>query len=258
MAGINAISLPPASPPPAAPPRINAHASLWRIVDTLAASGWGDLREAPQAVRSYLLAIAQLADQKSGIAEVTDAQAAERAGISRRSVMRARHWLQDQGLVVMIRRGARQGLRGVASVLSVTKTALVALLPGARTAKDGRARRRAETPGGARRLIPNVTARRPFPSSGRKTAATATRGVRHGLSALQAELSSITERRSVIEPDDVASDETPTRPQVAPRAVQEELRALAQQAAANPVQASTLAQIRADLQARSEARKARR
>lgn len=240
MADAQIISLPPASPPPAAP-RINSHAPLWRIVDALAASGWGDLRQEPQAVRSYLLAIAQLADQKTGIAEVTDAQAAERAGISRRSVMRARQLLQAQGLVVMIRRGARQGLRGVPSVLSVTKTALIALLPGARAAKDGRARRRAETPGGARRLTPNVTRWRPFPSSGRKTAAPATRGVRLGLSAGK----------------NTNSTSTRTRPQVATRPVQDELRALNEHANQNPVAASTLAAIKANAASAAAAARAR-
>lgn len=229
MADAYVISLPPAPLPPAALPRINAHAPLWRIVDALAASGWGDLRHEPQAVRSYLLAIAQLADQKTGIAEITDAQAAERAGISRRSVMRARHWLQAQGLVVMIRRGARQGLRGVASVLSVTKRALVALLPGARTAKGARARRRAETPGGARRLTPNVTRWHPFPSSGRKTAATATRRGRPSLSAWK----------------NTNSDSATTRPQVAARPVQDELRALHERATQNPATAATIAAAKA-------------
>lgn len=227
MAEPYASSLPPAPLPPAV--RINSHAPLWRIVDALAASGWGDLREAPQAVRSYLLAIAQLADQKTGIAEVTDAQAAERAGISRRSVMRARHWLQDHGLVVMIRRGARQGLRGVASVLSVTKRALVDLLPGARAAKDGRERRRAETPGGAPRLVPNVPRWRPSPSSGRKTAATAPRRGRLGLSAGKTNSNSTTK----------------SRPQVAARPVQDELRALDEHATQNPTTASTLAAVKA-------------
>jgi hypothetical protein len=258
MAEPYASSLPPAPTPPAV--RINAHAPLWRIVDTLAASGWGDLRDAPQAVRSYLLAIAQLADQKTGIAEITDAQAAERAGVSRRSVMRARHWLQERELVVMIRRGARQGLRGVASVLSVTKTALVALLPDARATKDGRARRRAERPGGARRLIPNMPRRRPFPSSGRKTAAPATRGARHGYSDLRSELVAIAERGAVSEPDDVTTSSAPARrPQVATatRAVQAEIQAQHEAAAANPARAQTIAAIKAQAASAAAAAKAR-
>ncbi|MCK0116282.1 hypothetical protein BCE75_10323 [Isoptericola sp. CG 20/1183] len=163
MASADDISAPPAPPPPV---RLNSRAPLWRLIDALAAAGWGDLRDAPQSVRSYLLALARIADARSGIAEVTDAQAAERAGLSVRTIIRARTWLQDAGLVVMVRRGARQGLRGVASLLAVTKRALVALLPAARRAKDARTRRRASRPGGA----PNLTGRRPFPSWRRKTA----------------------------------------------------------------------------------------
>jgi hypothetical protein len=33
--------------------------------------------------------------------------------------MRARTWLQEHGVVAMLRRGARQGRRGVASLLAV-------------------------------------------------------------------------------------------------------------------------------------------
>ncbi len=152
MAAAENISAP--STPTSSPVRLNAHAPLWRIVDALAASGWGDLRDAPQSVRTYLLALGRLGDPRSGIAEVTDAQVAERAGLSVRTIMRARAWLQTRGVVVMLRRGARHGMRGVASLLSVTKRALVALLPRARAAKDARARARAARPGGA----PNLTA----------------------------------------------------------------------------------------------------
>ncbi|MDO8143947.1 hypothetical protein [Isoptericola sp. 178] len=137
------------SAPPPPPVRLNAHAPLWRLVDALAAAGWGDLRDAPQSVRSYLLALARLADPRTAVVETTDAQAAERAGVSVRTVIRARRWLQHRGVVVMLRRGARQGLRGVPSLLRVTKRVLVALLPAARCAKDARARRRAARPGGA-------------------------------------------------------------------------------------------------------------
>ncbi|MHA7620219.1 hypothetical protein ACX12M_17035 [Cellulosimicrobium cellulans] len=166
MANGHAISAPPT---PAV--RINAHAPLWRIVDALAASGWGELRAAPQSVRTYLLALARVADARTGIAETTDAQAAERAGVSVRTVARARLWLTERGIVVQVRRGARQGLRGVASLLAVTKRALVDLLPDARAAKGERARARAAREGGATRLAPNMTPRRAFPSSGRNTGA---------------------------------------------------------------------------------------
>jgi hypothetical protein len=169
MADAYASSAPPTPAPP--PVRINAHAPLWRIVDALAASGWGELRDAPQSVRTYLHALARIADARTGIAEVTDAQAAERAGVSTRTVARARTWLTEHGIITQVRRGARQGLRGVASLLAVAKRALVELLPGARTAKDARARARANRPGGATTLAPNMTARRPFPSSRRKTGA---------------------------------------------------------------------------------------
>lgn len=167
MADANAISAPPTST--SRPVRINAHAPLWRIVDALAASGWGDLRNAPQSVRTYLLALGRIADARSGIAETTDAQVAERAGLSVRTIMRARAWLEERELLVVMRRGARQGLRGVASLLSITKRALVAMLPSARASKDARTRARAARPGGA----PNVTAWRAFPSSRRKTGAAA-------------------------------------------------------------------------------------
>lgn len=156
------------APPPV---RINAHAPLWRIVDALAAAGWGELRDAPQSVRSYLTAISRLADPRTSIAEVTDAQAAERAGVSVRTVARARAWLHTGGFLTQIRRGARQGLRGVPSILAVAKKLLVSLLPGARATKDARARRRAARPGGAPSLFPNMTGRRPFPSLRRKTGA---------------------------------------------------------------------------------------
>jgi hypothetical protein len=187
--------------------RINAHAPLWRIVDTLAASGWGDLRDAPQSVRTYLLALGRIADARTGIAEVTDAQAAERAGLSVRTIIRARTWLQDAGLIEQLRRGARQGLHGVASILRLAKRALVAMLPGARAAKDARTRARAARPGGA----PNLTRWQAFPSSQRKTGAP-----RWGV-----------------------------RP--APSTVQKQLAEEAAHAAANPARPETLASIRAML-----------
>lgn len=166
------------------PVRINAHASLWRIVDALAAAGWGELRAAPQSVRSYLLALARLADARTAVAEITDAQASERTGVSPRTVLRARHWLQDHGLIRMVRRGARKGRVGVASLIAVTKHGLVRLLPGARRAKDARADDRAARPGGA----PNLTDRRPFPSLRRKTAAPPGRSAGLGRSPVQREL----------------------------------------------------------------------
>jgi len=184
MADTNGISAPVATSPPV---RINASAPLWRIVDALAASGWGELRDAPQSVRTYLLALARVADARTGVAETTDAQTAERAGVSVRTVARARVWLQQRGIVVQVRRGARQGLRGVASLLAVTKRALVDLLPGARAAKDERARARAAREGGATTLVPNMTPRRPFPSSRRKTGAPRW-GVRPAPSSVQQQL----------------------------------------------------------------------
>jgi hypothetical protein len=81
----------------------------------------------------------------------------------------------------MLRRGARQGTRGVASLLAVTKRALVALLPRARAAKDARARARAARPGGA----PNLTGWRAFPSLRRKTAAPAPQAARPGPTPVQ-------------------------------------------------------------------------
>jgi DNA-binding transcriptional ArsR family regulator len=179
MAAAENISAP--STPTSSTVRLNAHAPLVRIIDALAASGWGDLRDAPQSVRSYLLALGRLAHPRSGVAEVTDAQVAERAGLSVRTIMRARTWLQEHGIVVMLRRGARQGTRGVASLISVTKLALVALLPRARAAKDARARARAARPGGA----PNLTGWRAFPSLRRKTAAPSSRVARPGRSTVQ-------------------------------------------------------------------------
>ncbi len=175
------------SGPPTPAVRINAHAPLWRIVDALAASGWGELRDAPQSVRTYLLALARVADARTGIAETTDAQTAERAGISVRTVARARTWLTERGIVAQVRRGARQGLHGVASLLSVAKRALVDLLPGARAAKADRARARSAREGGATRLVPNMTTRRPFPSSRRKTGAPRW-GVRPAPSSVQQQL----------------------------------------------------------------------
>ncbi|WP_159794427.1 helix-turn-helix domain-containing protein [Puerhibacterium puerhi] len=195
-------------PPPV---RINAHSPLWRIVDALAASGWGELRDAPQSVRTYLLALGRLADARTGLAEITDAQAAERAGLSVRTIIRARTWLQEAGLLEQLRRGARQGLRGVASLLRLGKRALVAMLPGARAAKDARARARAARPGGA----PNLTPRPPFPSLRRKAGAPRW-GVR-----------------------------------TAPSTVQKQLVDEAAHAAANPVRPETLASIRAMLARRS-------
>ncbi|MFD6176715.1 MULTISPECIES: hypothetical protein [unclassified Isoptericola] len=191
---------------PPRPLRINAHAPLWRIVDALAASGWGDLRDAPQSVRTYLLALGRIADARSGIAETTDAQVAERAGLSVRTIMRARSWLEERELLVVMRRGARQGLRGVASLLSVTKRALVAMLPAARAGKDARTRARGARPGGA----PNLTRWRAFPSSRRKTGA------------------------------------APRQPRPdGPTNIQKQLVEEAAHAAANPVRPETLASIRA-------------
>ncbi|MCL1871567.1 MAG: helix-turn-helix domain-containing protein, partial [Promicromonosporaceae bacterium] len=165
-------------------PRINAHAPLWRLVDALAASGWGELRDAPQSVRTYLLALGRIADARTGIAETTDAQVAERAGLSVRTIIRARTWLQDYGLLEQLRRGARQGLTGVASLLRLGKRALAAMLPGARAAKDARERRRAQREGGA----PNLTARHAFPSLRRKTGAAPRWGVRPPASNVQQQL----------------------------------------------------------------------
>jgi hypothetical protein len=191
--------------------RINAHAPLWRIVDALAASGWGELRDAPQSVRTYLIALGRLADARTGVAEVTDGQAAERAGLSVRTIIRARTWLQDAGVLEQLRRGARRGLHGVASLLRLAKRVLVAMLPGARAAKDARARARAARSGGA----PNVTGRQAFPSLWRKTGAP-----RWGV-----------------------------RP--APSIVQKQLVDEAAHAAANPARPETLASIRAMLAPRS-------
>lgn len=212
MAVADDISAPSAPPPPV---RLNARAPLWRLIDALAAAGWGDLRDAPQSVRTYLLALARIADARTGVAEVTDAQAAERAGLSVRTIIRARTWLQAAGLVVMARRGARQGLRGVASLLSVTKRALVALLPAARRAKDARSRRRASRPGGAPSL-PNLTRWQSFPSWRRKTAPPRARG----------------------------SVGPATRP-TGPSSVQRQLLAEAAAAAAHPPRAATIAAARA-------------
>ncbi|SDS02760.1 hypothetical protein SAMN04489860_0627 [Paraoerskovia marina] len=194
------------APIPAPTVRINARASLWRIVDTLAAAGWGELRAAPQSVRSYLLALARLADARTAVVEITDAQAAERAGVSTRTVLRARHWLQDHGIVTMLRRGARKGRVGVASLIRITKRSLIRLLPHARRAKDARAHARAERDGGA----PNLTQRHPFPSLRRKTAAPRERGARRG-----------------------------------PTPIQQQLTAEAASAAANPPRPETLATVRA-------------
>ncbi|NNU27562.1 hypothetical protein [Isoptericola sediminis] len=210
------------SAPPPPPVRLNAYAPLWRLVDALAAAGWGDLRDAPQSVRSYLLALARLADARSAVVETTDAQAAERAGVSVRTVIRARTWLQHRGVVVMLRRGARQGLRGVPSLLQVPKRVLVALLPAARRAKDARARRRAARPGGAPGLrVPNLTRWQAFPSWRRKTAPPA------------APPSSGARRR--------------------PSPVQERLRAEAAAASAHPPRAATIAATRAAVRSLSVA-----
>jgi len=207
------------SAPPPSPVRLNAHAPLWRLVDALAAAGWGDLRDAPQSVRSYLLALARLADPRTAVVETTDAQAAERAGLSPRTIARARTWLQRHGVVTMLRRGARQGLRGVPSLLRVTKRALVALLPAARRAKDARARRRAARPGGAARLpVPNRTRRQPFPAWRRKTA-----------------------------PPAASPSSRATEVRRRPSPVQERLRAEAADAAATPPRAATIAAVRAAL-----------
>jgi hypothetical protein len=192
------------TPPPV---RVNAHAPSWRIVDTLAASGWGDLRNAPQSVRTYLLTLGRIVDARTGVAEVTDAQAAERAGLSVSTIIRARTWLQDAGLLAQLRRGARHGLRGVASLLRLSKAALIAMLPGARAAKDARTRARAARPGGA----PNLTTWLASPSSRKKTGAP-----RWGV-----------------------------RP--APSTVQQQLVDEAAHAAANPARPETLASIRATL-----------
>ncbi len=152
-------------PPPV---RINHHAPTRRVVDAVADAGWGELRSAPQSVRTLLLALGRLGDARSGTLETTDAQLAERTGLTPRTVLSARHWLMENGFVQMVRRGARQGLVGVASVLKVAKKALVALLPSARAEKDARARARAGVEGGA----PNLKSRQPFPFQGKEEGAT--------------------------------------------------------------------------------------
>lgn len=129
--------------------RINENAPLWRVVDAVAASGWGDvLRGAPQSVRTYLLAFARVANARSAIAEVTDAQLSERTGLSIRTMERARKWLVEHDFLVVLRRGARQGLKGVASILYLAKDALLELIPSARTVKDEREQRRQQRQGG--------------------------------------------------------------------------------------------------------------
>ncbi len=114
------------------------------LMTSLARAGWGDLtgREM-QGVRSTLRALVDLLPHRTGQGEATATQIADAAGLSERWVRRCLHLLEDAGLIRWDRGGVAYG-KPQPSAFRIVKTALVAMIHGARPVLEALRARRAE------------------------------------------------------------------------------------------------------------------
>ena len=111
---------------------LTAHRPTDSLMTSLARAGWGDLTGRQlQGVRSTLRALVDLLPHASGQGEATAAQIADASGLSERWTRRCLHLLEDAGLITWHRGGVAYG-RPQPSAFRVVKTALVALIKGAR------------------------------------------------------------------------------------------------------------------------------
>ena len=102
------------------------------LMTSLARAGWGDLTGRQlQGVRSTLRALVDLLPHRAGQGEATAAQIADASGLSERWTRRCLHLLEDAGLIRWDRGGVAYG-RPQPSAFRIVKTALVALIKGAR------------------------------------------------------------------------------------------------------------------------------
>jgi hypothetical protein len=139
-------------------------------VSSLERSGWGELRGRRYgSARTLLQALATKADARSGVVTMTAAQAAEWAGTSPRTMLRAWGALEGLGVLERLVRGGRRGTTAVASVWRVSKRALLAFVPGARIAKAARAARENLAAITRTRHLPNVPRRHAFIPFGKST-----------------------------------------------------------------------------------------
>lgn len=147
-----------------------AGAPLPVVVGSLERSGWGELRGRRYgSARTLIQALATKADPRSGVVTMTASQAAEWAGTSPRTMLRAWAALEGLGVLERIVRGGRRGTVAVASVWRVSKRALLTFVPGARIAKAARAARETLAAITRTRHLPNVTPRRTFIPFGKST-----------------------------------------------------------------------------------------
>jgi len=114
-----------------------AHAPMPALVQSLANAGWGDLagREF-QGVRTVLVALMHSLPYKSAQGTVTEAQVAQRAGLSERWVRRCMHVLEDLGVIEHWTRGGVVAGRPTPSMLRLSKRAVVALIEAARPLRE--------------------------------------------------------------------------------------------------------------------------
>ena len=114
------------------------------LMTSLARAGWGDLTGRQlQGVRSTLRALVDLLPHGSGTGEATAAQISDASGLSERWTRRCLHLLEDAGLITWQRGGVAYG-RPQPSAFRIVKTALVALIKGARPVLEVLQARRAE------------------------------------------------------------------------------------------------------------------
>ena len=116
---------------------MTARAPVPSLMASLSRAGWGDLagREF-QGVRTTLQALVYSLPYASGQGEVTEAQVAQRAGLSLRWVRRCMHVLEDLGVIERWTRGGVVAGNPTPSYLRLSKRALVALIDAARPLKD--------------------------------------------------------------------------------------------------------------------------